>query len=248
MDLSPDARELIDVGDGSQSVVLMHGWCCRTGDFSAVVAHLSDRYRVLVVDWEDRMRAQGLDGSCEAISRDLASVLEERGIHEPILCGHSFGALLQLESMGGVTLKAQIVLENSLLLGDAARQALLGWEHELTPDRVEAFYATTASAHFFRDDELGPETDRIIRNMRARPLEEARLLIRQFCGHDWEATMRGTKAPIHYVASSLNHTASADLLTPFMPQCTFERLDCGHFMPIFASEQIVRMIEEASSS
>jgi pimeloyl-ACP methyl ester carboxylesterase len=162
MTFGPDSTELLDVGKGSQAVVLMHGWCCQTGDFSAVVEGLSDRYRVLVVDWEDRMRAQGLDGSCEAISRDLASILEERGVRDPICCGHSFGAGLPLclESMGGVSPKAQIVLENSLLLGDAVRKALHGWETQLTPEAVEKFYATTASTHFFRDDEIGPESER----------------------------------------------------------------------------------------
>lgn len=236
MTFGPDSTELLDVGKGSQAVVLMHGWCCQTGDFSAVVEGLSDRYRVLVVDWEDRMRAQGLDGSCEAISRDLASILEERGVRDPICCGHSFGAGLPLclESMGGVSPKAQIVLENSLLLGDAVRKALHGWETQLTPEAVEKFYATTASTHFFRDDEIGPDSERIVHNMRKRPLEEARLLIRQFCGHDWEATMRTIKSLVHYVASSLNTTASVDLLTPFMP--------------VFMPKEIVRMIEDAMGS
>jgi hypothetical protein len=46
--------------------------------------------------------------------------------------------------------------------------------------------------------------------------------------------MRTIKSLVHYVASSLNTTASVDLLTPFMP--------------VFMPKEIVRMIEDAMGS
>lgn len=243
---SLDERALIDVGDGPTTVVLLHGWCCRTGHFSSVIDKMSDRFRVLAIDWQDRMRAKGIDHSCDAIAEDLADVLEERGVTDPIFCGHSFGAGMPmiLEANGRVSPKGLVILEHSLLLGDQARKALLGWKSLLTPENVKNFYATIGRAHFFLKDEHGIESDEIVRGMLEVPVEEARSLLTQFCSIDWKPIMKGTQAQVHYVASAMSIAACRSLLAPFMPSCRFGHLDCGHFMPVFRPEKVVRIIEE----
>ena len=53
--------------EGQPATVLLHGWCCRTGDFADVINELGPEHSILAIDWQQRMRMRGSDCSFAGI-------------------------------------------------------------------------------------------------------------------------------------------------------------------------------------
>ena len=150
MTLSATTEQLIDRGNGPDAIVLLHGWCCRTEDFSAQIEALAPEHRVIAVDWQERMRLRKDGCSMEAIVGDLEDLLEERGARALTLCGHSMGAYLalRLAAAGRAEVGRLVVLDPTIPLAAEEKAAFRSWIPELVPERVAAFYRTVAAKQF----------------------------------------------------------------------------------------------------
>jgi pimeloyl-ACP methyl ester carboxylesterase len=82
------------------TVVFAHGFCLNATSWHFQIKELADEFRVVVYD----MRGHGLserpasdDWSMEALSRDLASVIDAVGEEPVIVVGHSMGGMALLQ-------------------------------------------------------------------------------------------------------------------------------------------------------
>lgn len=74
-------------------VVLIHGYLCSSGWFDQVSSLLADRHRVIRVDLRGHGRTGGSRGlDCPDQTRMLEGVLDELGVEDCVVVGHSFGA------------------------------------------------------------------------------------------------------------------------------------------------------------
>ena len=248
MTTSRDHISLIDRGEGPSTIVLLHGWCCRTGDFAAQVDSLSRDHRVVAIDWQDRMRARGSDRSFAGICNDTIDLLAESKIENPILCGHSMGGYLALQMVAthGFEARCVLSLDATMPVTDPVRAAFGSWVDQITPENLVHFYRTTGSMHFFKPGEIGDASHAIMTGMMSRPLDEARDLLRQVCAPDFVQDYRSMTTPFQYVSSGLNGISTESVIRNLIPHAGYERLDeSGHFMTIFHPDRITGIITAA---
>lgn len=85
-------------GEGSRTIVLIHGWTCDHTFWDAQVAALKGRYRVLAVDLPGHGRSDPApEYSMRRFARAVNAVLEREGAGRAILAGHSMGGAVMLE-------------------------------------------------------------------------------------------------------------------------------------------------------
>ena len=87
-------------GGGTPALVFVHGWSCDRGYWDAQFAPFAERHRVVRVD----LAGHGESGSgrrewtMAAFGGDVACVLEQLGVDEAILVGHSMGGDVIVET------------------------------------------------------------------------------------------------------------------------------------------------------
>lgn len=148
-DGSPIAYE--SSGMGSPALVFVHGWSCRRQYWDAQLEAFSAGRRVIALD----LAGHGQSGaarrawSVEAFAEDVAAVVDDAGIDDAILVGHSMGA--------------DVVLEASRHLRGRVRGLVWVDEHrQLTSFRSEAQVAERLAP--FRAD-FAAATESFVRRM-----------------------------------------------------------------------------------
>ena len=77
-------------------ILLLHGSNQSAHSWDLVSLHLADRFRVLALDQRghgDSEWARDADYSCDAMAADALAMLDELGIEQPIVIGHSMGGM-----------------------------------------------------------------------------------------------------------------------------------------------------------
>ena len=99
---SPDGVVLhfTDQGQGSPTLVFVHGWSCDATYWDAQVAHFAPKHRVVAID----LAGHGASGqerkayTMEAFGADVAAVLAQLDLKDAILVGHSMGGAVIVEA------------------------------------------------------------------------------------------------------------------------------------------------------
>ena len=235
---------LVDVGQGDRCVVLLHGWCCRTGDFMRVVERLSDEFRVVVPDWGSRALERGGTVSFPEIADDLVSLLDELGVRNPLLCGHSQGGFLAawIAKEQAMQIQGLLGLETVLPVSRELSEGFLDWIPQLKPESVEAFWHSTLHDIFFVDSESGPEMESITRGMMAQPFSLARDLLEANCTMELDRSLSAADVPVHLLKADRT-PIDLGLLHERLPQATCESIaGAGHFIMIYHPDRVVDSI------
>jgi pimeloyl-ACP methyl ester carboxylesterase len=137
-------------GDGSPSVVLVHGFACDHTDWTAQVQALSERHRVVTCDLRGHGCTPGKPQDCsiETYGADVAELVMSLRLAPAVLVGHSMGCRVVLEAArkrpGAV---AGLVLIDGSLTGNGAPEAAeQGMREQIAAKGFRAF-----SEDFFRD-------------------------------------------------------------------------------------------------
>jgi pimeloyl-ACP methyl ester carboxylesterase len=145
-------------GTGEPALVFVHGWSCDRSYWRGQVGDFAHRHRVVVVD----LPGHGESGAgrekwtMAAFGADVAAVVDNLGLKDVVLIGHS---------MGG-----DVVVETALLLPE--RVSGLVWvdvystlDEDKTPEELEAFVApfredfATTTREFVRQRLFAPSSD-----------------------------------------------------------------------------------------
>lgn len=230
---------LIDAGDGPDVFVCLHGWCCRTGDFALQVEGMTDRCRLFVLDWQQRLEQRGGGCSFADICRDTIDTIREAGIERPVLCGHSLGGFLaaqmaweqELPIRGVLILDAPLPLPAAIrkIWQDAARTLEAGPWDEVFPG---------IESPFFIDEEAGEIQTSIMRGMSSLPHQTAIGLLDEICSHEWKSRLAGIDVPVHLVASE-HGWLDMEGFHQLVPAATGERIgSSGHFITVFHGDRV----------
>lgn len=241
--------EFIDEGTGEHCIVLLHGWCCRTGDFMPVVERLRAHHRVVVPDWGARALNRGGTVRFPEIAADLISVLDEREVRNPLLCGHSQGGFLAawLAMEQSFPMRGLLALETILPVSRELARSFLEWIPYLTKDSIQDFWNGTLHDVFFVESDPAPLVNSISRGMLAQPLEFARDLLNANCSVDLDESLAAIKVPVHLVKAQRT-PIDFDDLRKRIPQATCESIaDAGHFIMIFHTDRVVDAIRRMTN-
>lgn len=138
-------------GEGTPSLVFVHGWSCRRSYWSGQVAPFSREFTVVALD----LAGHGDSGSgraewtMEAFGGDVAAVVGKLGLERVILIGHSMGGDVIVEAAR--KLPGRVL---ALIWADAYRQLRTA----RTREQLQAFLAP------FRENFVA-ETQRFVRGM-----------------------------------------------------------------------------------
>jgi pimeloyl-ACP methyl ester carboxylesterase len=244
MAIDLETASLIDIGDGPNEFVFLHGWCSRPGDFALQAQALSGDCRVLAPDWQDRVTAAGDACSPQAVCETIVALIEERGLARPILCGHSMGAFfatyIAKEKM--LPHAGLLPIDTALPRPDGVRERYLDLCRELRAGPYETRYESFVTRTFFKPGEMGEKARSIIGHMVAQDPDIAISLLEQSCTADSGPSLAGIDRPMHVVASGVG-VLDLDGLHEFVPQATGEQLDgTGHFITIFHADRVTAIV------
>src|SRR5262245_56964945 len=87
-------------GNGAIALVFVHGWCCDRRSWDQQIAHFAPRYTVVCLDLAGH-GASGRDRTqwtIPAFGQDVVAVVEQRGLGQVVLIGHSMGGPVIVEA------------------------------------------------------------------------------------------------------------------------------------------------------
>lgn len=113
-------------GTGPTAVVLIHGWTCDGGFWSANVPALAARHRVLVVD----LPGHGRSDACAACSMEefgdaVLAVMDAAGVRQAVMVGHSMGGPVMLACARRAPERVQAIVAVDAVFLDASSAARL---------------------------------------------------------------------------------------------------------------------------
>ncbi|EKF73881.1 alpha/beta hydrolase [Alcanivorax hongdengensis A-11-3] len=114
--LGPHRLETCRAGQGEQTVVLVHGWSCRAGQWADVLATPPEGVTLLAPDLPGHgaSRHIPLDSwTVTGLAEALVAALE--GIDKPILVGHSMGGAVVLEAARRMPVAAVVLVDTFVI-------------------------------------------------------------------------------------------------------------------------------------
>ena len=199
-------------GSGEPAVVFVHGWSCDRTYWDEQVPDFSERYTVVTIDLAGHGES-GLERevwSIRAFGQDVAAVVEELGLGEIVLVGHSLGG--------------PVVAEAALLLGDRVSAVVgvdtfhdvsLRFTQEFTEDWLRPLIADfeVGTSDFVRPMFV-PTSDSalvelIVDDMSAAPPNVGVAALEQcvsWLNNEQEVTLRELRMPIRLINSDYSPT------------------------------------------
>ena len=112
-------------GTGAIALICIHGWGCHGGQFAGLARALDPDFRVFRPDLPGHGATplESFTPSFGTYSGWIADFVENRGLQNPILLGHSMGGILALLTAARLRPRAVINLDGPL---PATDQALAG--------------------------------------------------------------------------------------------------------------------------
>jgi pimeloyl-ACP methyl ester carboxylesterase len=248
-------------GDGSPSVVLVHGFACDHTDWTAQVEALSERHRVVACDLRGHGGTPGepQDCSIETYGADVAELVVSLQRAPAVLVGHSMGCRIVLEAArqrpGAV---AGLVLIDGSLTGvgdpEAAEQAMR--------ERIAAKGFRAFSEDLFRDMFLVPfdRSDEIMERARKLPVEIGLALFPRISRWDAQymnAALAAVQVPLLVIQSTyMGPTLKRESLQPGQSSPWLDRVrrcapnahieivfGAGHFVHMELAEQVNTLLQ-----
>jgi pimeloyl-ACP methyl ester carboxylesterase len=248
-------------GDGSPSLVFVHGFACDHMDWTAQVEALSERHRVVTCDLRGHGYTPGKPQDCsiETYGADVAELVDALQLAPAVLVGHSMGCRIVLEAAcqrpGAVA--GLVLIDGSITgTGDPAAAELA------THEKIAAKGFRTFSEDFFRD--MFPvsfdRTDEIIERASKLPVEIGSTLfprISRWDAQHMNAALAAVQVPLMVIQStymgptlkreSLQAGQSSpwlDRVREYAPNARIEIVSgAGHFVHMEVAEQVNALIQ-----
>jgi pimeloyl-ACP methyl ester carboxylesterase len=250
--LTTDAVHLAydDVGSGTPPLLLIHGFSCARSDFDPLIAHFSDRHRVIAFDqrghgesslaWDNKY---GFTVDVE----DALALCAELGVEQPIVIGHSLGGVtaLQLAARPGFA-TALVLLDSTVELPSEVQGELETFLRDLSDatdeqyqERIRA-YARYRMINPSDDPELA---DALVERSAAIPKNVYIQGAGSILDVDVRTTALAVTVPALFIASSLPWIDMARV-HELLPRWHLGRtVGAGHFHHLLVPEQVNPMIQ-----
>lgn len=145
-------------GEGELALVFVHGWCCDRSYWHKQINHFAAHYTVVAID----LAGHGDSGqqrdawTMTAFGRDIAAVVEQLGLTQTILIGHSMG--------GPVIVEAAQLIPNRVI-GLVGADTLSNPERKRTQEEIDRRVGILradfrqATTRMVQDDMFVPTSD-----------------------------------------------------------------------------------------
>ena len=238
-------------GTGGPALVFVHGWACDRTYWDAQMRHFAPRHRVVAID----LPGHGESGTgreewtVEAFGEDVATVVEQLGLEEVVLIGHSVGGFVVLEVARRIP---------DRLVGVVGVEAWYDPEQKVSAEQVrmilEPLRANFAEmteaivrAMMFAPGADSALVDRVALGMSAAPPEIA-LAVSENSYRWWNEqgveALRAVAAPLGAINAARSPT-NVDALRRYAPSIDVRTMDgVGHFLMLEDPETFNRLLDE----
>ncbi|MEO7131552.1 MAG: alpha/beta hydrolase [Dermatophilaceae bacterium] len=248
-------------GDGHdpRGVVLVHGWCCDRSYLAPQGEHLAPTRSVVALDLRGHGSSTTLSttpasttpasttpaGADDAyaitdFADDVASVLTDAGLDQPIVIGHSLGGLVALECAARGQASAVVLLDPAPILDERGRSYFA----RSVPD-VEADVDGAWRRRFVDRIVLPTDTvrlDEIRSDFAAVDPHVAATTMRGMATYDSAAALRAISVPVLIISAA--HPEDPAPLRDLLPHLvTGQTVGAGHFLQLEVPEQVNAMID-----
>jgi len=238
-------------GSGEPALVFVHGWSCDRSYWDRQVPYFSERYRVVTID----LGGHGESGlgrevwSMKAFGRDVAAVVDELGLEQVVLVGHSMGGPVVVEAARLLGNRVKIIVGVDTFNDVGARYSEEQIDAAFQPFRADfsgamtqwvrgqAFLATSDSALI----------EQIAADMSSIPpavaFGAAEQMYMWYDGESAEA-LRDVRAPVRLINSDY-HPTNVDAAREYVPQLDVVLMSgVGHFVMIEDPDTFNRLLSE----
>jgi pimeloyl-ACP methyl ester carboxylesterase len=249
-------------GDGSPSVVLVHGFASDNTDWTAQVEALNGRHRVVTCDLRGHGRTPGKPQDCsiETYGADIAKLVEALQLAPAVLVGHSMGCRIVLEAAHRrPDAVAGLVLIDGSLTGSGDPEAA----EQATREKIAAKGYRAFFEGFFRDTCPVPfdRADKIIERAGRLPAEIGSVLfprISRWDAQHMDTALAAVQVPLMVIQStymdptlkraSLPAGQSSpwlDRVRQYAPNARIEIVSgAGHFVHMEKAEQVNALLQD----
>jgi pimeloyl-ACP methyl ester carboxylesterase len=237
------AYDLSGVGSSGTPVVLVHGWCCDRTYLAPQHEHLAASRAVAALDLRGHGRSEATDAAGFTIgdfADDVATVAASAGLDQPVVIGHSLGALVALECAARGFARAAVMLDPAPILDERAKGQALLWASAAAEDTDGTWRRRFAERVMLPTDRV--RRDEIIDGMALTDVSVAGAAMRGVGEYDAAAALAQIQVPLLILSA-----ARPEDLGPVRALCptvvTGQTVGAGHFNQLEVPEQVNLMID-----
>jgi pimeloyl-ACP methyl ester carboxylesterase len=234
-------------GSGEPPIVFVHGWCCDRSFFAPQFAHFAGRHAVAAPD----LRGHGescrggpgtADYRIETLADDVLAVAQAAGLRQPVLAGHSLGALAGLACAARPgAIRALLMIDPAPITNTAAKKFFLDSAAAVAADQSGSWRRSFVASMFLPGDRVRRAA--ILSGMAQVPPEAAAAMMRAMGEFDGAAALAAAAVPVLSIGSAVPANKSADLRALCPSIVIGQTVGAGHFLQLEVPEQVNPMIE-----
>jgi pimeloyl-ACP methyl ester carboxylesterase len=234
-------------GAGGPPIVFVHGWCCDRSYFAPQFAHFAGRQAVAALD----LRGHGDSGRCgpgaddyriDTLAGDVLAVTEAAGLRQPVVAGHSLGALAGLAcATRPGAIRALLMIDPAPITNAAAKRFFLDSVAAVASDQDGSWRRGFVAGMFLPGDRV--RRTEILNGMARVPPDIAAAVMRDMAEFDGAAALAAAAVPVLSIGSAVPANKSADLRALCPPIVIGQTVGAGHFLQLEVPEQVNAMIE-----
>ena len=234
-------------GTGDPPMVFVHGWCCDRSYFAPQVTHFSASHAVVTVDLRGHGESSAPDPGPGAydiavLADDVLAVAAAAALPQPVLVGHSLGALLGLVCAARPgAIRALVMVDPAPITNDPAKAFFRESVDVVRGDENRSWRTAFVKGMFLPTDAACRPA--IIAGSSAVAPGIAADLLRAMGGFDGASVLGCATAPVLSIGSAVPAN-SADDLRRACPAITIgQTVGAGHFIQLEVADQVNAMIE-----
>ena len=234
-------------GAGEPPIVFVHGWCCDRSYFAPQVTHFAGRHEVAALDLrghgESGRSGPGTDGyRVEALADDVLAVAQAAGLRQPVIAGHSLGALVGLAcATRPGAIRSLLMIDPAPITNGTAATFFLDSVAAVAADHDGSWRRSFVASLFLPTDHV--RRTAIISGMAQVPPDIAAAALRAMGEFDGAAALAAAAVPVLSIGSAVPANKSADLRARCPSIMIGQTVGSGHFIQLEVPDQVNAMVE-----
>ena len=234
-------------GGHELGLLFIHGWAGDRSFFSPQYDYFAGRHGVATMD----LRGHGDSGhpdpgpgvyDIETLADDALAVVSDSGLTEPVIVGHSLGALVALAcAVRSKHVSAVVMADPAPITNAAVKQFLRDSFDRCSADQDRSWRKGFVTGMFMATDSV--RRAEIIEVMSSGRPEIAAALLLAMADFDGAAALTKVSVPVLAIGSAAPTNASSDLRELCSTLTIGQTVGAGHFNHLEVPEQVNPMIE-----
>jgi pimeloyl-ACP methyl ester carboxylesterase len=235
-------------GTGDPAMIFVHGWSCDRSYFAPQFEHFAVGHAVATMDLRghgDSSQPGPGPGSYafETLADDVLAVAEAAGFKDPVVVGHSLGALIGLACAARPgAICALLMIDPAPITNEVARAFFRESFDVVSADDDRSWRTAFVSGLFLPTDVARRAA--IIQEMPEVSPRIAATLIRAMGEFDGASALGKVRVPVLSIGSAVPANEPADLRGACATITIGQTVGAGHFNQLEVPEQVNAMIEQ----